>query len=64
MEVSQHTTHRLDYLPLCAAAYGTSEWQHERVHDRDSQLREISIRKVLGKMMQKLFAPPPMKIKR
>src|SRR5690348_612831 len=64
MEVSQHSTHRLDYLPLCGAAYGTSERQHERVHDRDSQPREIPIRKVLAEMMQELFAPPPMKIER
>jgi hypothetical protein len=54
----------LDYLALCGAAYATSERQHERVHDRDSQPREISARKVLGEMMQKPFAPPPMKIER
>jgi hypothetical protein len=64
MEVSQHSTHRLDYLPLCVAAYATTERQHERVHDRDSQAREISTRKVLGEMMQKPLAPPPMKIER
>jgi hypothetical protein len=54
----------LDYLALCTAAYGTSERQHERVHDRDSQPREISTRKVLGEMMQKPFAPPSMNIER
>jgi hypothetical protein len=64
MEVSQHSTHHLDHLPLRAAAYGTSQRQHERVHDRDSQPCEISIRKVLGEMMKKPCAPPPVRIER
>jgi hypothetical protein len=64
MEVSQHSTHRLDHLPLRGAAYGTSQRQYECVHDGDSQPREISIRKVLGEMMKKPFAPPPVRIER
>jgi hypothetical protein len=64
MKVPQQATHGLDHLPLRAATHGPGQRQHKRVDDRDRQPREIAIRKMLGEMMKKPLAPPPVKIER
>jgi hypothetical protein len=64
MQMTQYATHRLDDLPLRAAAYGPRQGQHERVYQWDGQPREITIRNMLSEVMKKPFAPPTVKIER